>query len=161
MISSSVPSNFAPIMSPRVWYMATSWAEAWLHSLVRIRDTSRRTGREGQWASPGLPPATMSLVLPFDFGVCGAVSLRSHTPIWIKSFFLFRQSADEFYAVDAYLGVLPVFSFAPYFPLLIFFSAFLKSLAMTLIRSYFYLCFLPSSSRKYKTVKSLKENIGF
>lgn len=158
MISSSLPSNFAPIMFPRVWYMATSWAEAWLHSLVRIRDSGRRTGREGQWAYPGLP---LSLVLPFDFGVCSAVSLCSHTPIWIKSFFLFKQSADEFCAVDTYLGVLPVFSFALYFPLLISFSAFLKSLAVTLIWSYFYMCFLPSSSPKYKIVKSLKERIGF
>lgn len=111
IVSSSPPSNFAPIRSPRVWYMAASRAVAWLHSLDRIRDTGRSPGQEGQWACPGLAPVTLRLDFSFVLFSLLCSYFTSYTPSWIKAF-SFEPSANDIYVVDTYLGVLPVFSFA-------------------------------------------------
>lgn len=89
-------------MFPRVWYMATSWAEAWLYSLVRIRDSGRRTGREGQWAYPGLPLSLLTLE--------SAVQLvYVLTPHLDQKLFFSNKVQMNSNAVDTYLGLASVF----------------------------------------------------
>lgn len=148
--------------------MAKSWAVAWLHSLVRIRDSGRRPGPGGQWAHPGLPPVTPRLeFFSLYFGVCSAVLSHCYTPIWIKaSFFskyrwilcnrhLFRNLAGIFICTSIFCwrGIDLYLLCVPRVPC--------HDAKIAVITSHFHLRFPLSFSLKSKIVKSLRKRIGF